>query len=144
MPGTRAAFGTARVGSLPVLDLRCTKCVRNHFSETRIARRSKFFAPGSKHIRQQSTRFLAAHSRMRSGSNKDGATLPQCAFKRHAAHARKLSPSRRYSMSECKSFVPHIVVSNAAKAIDFYKQAFGAIEVARFPAPGTNKIMHAY
>lgn len=47
-------------------------------------------------------------------------------------------------MSECKSFVPHIVVSNAAKAIDFYKQAFGAIEVARFPAPGSNKIMHAY
>jgi len=47
-------------------------------------------------------------------------------------------------MSDCKSFVPHIVVSNAAKAIDFYKKAFGANEVARFQAPGSNKIMHAY
>jgi len=46
-------------------------------------------------------------------------------------------------MSECTSFVPHIVVSNAAAAIDFYKKAFGAKEVERFTAPGTNKIMHA-
>lgn len=46
-------------------------------------------------------------------------------------------------MSDCMSFVPHIVVSNAAAAIDFYKQAFGATEVARHVAPGSNKIMHA-
>ena len=46
-------------------------------------------------------------------------------------------------MSECTSFVPHIVVSNAAKAIEFYKKAFGATEVARHMAPGSNKIMHA-
>jgi len=41
------------------------------------------------------------------------------------------------------SFIPHIVVSNAAAAIDFYKQAFGATEVARHVAPNSNKIMHA-
>jgi PhnB protein len=46
-------------------------------------------------------------------------------------------------MSECTKFVPHLVVSNAAKAIDFYKKAFGATEVGRFAAPGTSKIMHA-
>jgi len=46
-------------------------------------------------------------------------------------------------MSDCMSFIPHIVVSNAAAAIDFYKQAFGATEVARHVAPGSNKIMHA-
>lgn len=46
-------------------------------------------------------------------------------------------------MSECTKFVPHLVVSNAAKAIDFYKKAFGATEVGRFVAPGTSKIMHA-
>jgi len=46
-------------------------------------------------------------------------------------------------MSECMSFVPHIVVSNAASAIDFYKQAFGATEVARHMAPDSNKIIHA-
>ena len=46
-------------------------------------------------------------------------------------------------MSECTNFVPHLVVSNAAKAIEFYKKAFGATEVGRFTAPGTNRIMHA-
>jgi|ERR1700733_12769170 PhnB protein len=46
-------------------------------------------------------------------------------------------------MSDCKSFVPHLIVSNAAKAIDFYTKAFGATELSRFNAPGTNKIMHA-
>jgi PhnB protein len=35
------------------------------------------------------------------------------------------------------------VVSNAAAAIDFYKKAFGAIEIARYTAPNSNKIMHA-
>ena len=37
---------------------------------------------------------------------------------------------------------PHLVVSEAAKAIDFYKQAFGAEEVVRMPGPG-GSIMHA-
>ena len=37
---------------------------------------------------------------------------------------------------------PSLFVAGAAKAIDFYKKAFGAEEVMRFPAPdGT--IMHA-
>ena len=47
-------------------------------------------------------------------------------------------------MSDCMSFVPHIVVSNAAAAIDFYKKAFGATEVGRHVAPDSNKIMHAH
>lgn len=46
-------------------------------------------------------------------------------------------------MSDCKSFVPHLIVNNAAQAIDFYKKAFGATEVYRFQVPGSNKIMHA-
>jgi PhnB protein len=46
-------------------------------------------------------------------------------------------------MSDRPSFAPYLVVSNAAAAIDFYKNAFGAVELARHPAPGTNKIMHA-
>jgi PhnB protein len=46
-------------------------------------------------------------------------------------------------MSNNPTFIPHIVVSNAAAAIDFYKTAFGAVEVARHSAPNSNKIMHA-
>jgi PhnB protein len=36
---------------------------------------------------------------------------------------------------------PYIVVRDAAKAIDWYKSAFGATEVARMPSPD-GKIMH--
>jgi PhnB protein len=46
-------------------------------------------------------------------------------------------------MSDNPTFIPHIVVSNAAAAIDFYKAAFGAEELARHVAPNSNKIMHA-
>ncbi|MDR3726059.1 MAG: VOC family protein [Terracidiphilus sp.] len=46
-------------------------------------------------------------------------------------------------MSENRSLTPHIVVSNAAAAIDFYKAAFGAVETARHMQPNSNKIMHA-
>jgi PhnB protein len=38
--------------------------------------------------------------------------------------------------------VPHITVKGAAQAIDFYKQAFGAEEVARHQTPD-GRIMHA-
>jgi len=40
------------------------------------------------------------------------------------------------------SVTPSIVVDGAAKAIDFYKKAFGAEELSRFPGPD-GKIMHA-
>jgi PhnB protein len=37
---------------------------------------------------------------------------------------------------------PYMVVHDAAKALDFYKKAFGAEELVRMPGPG-GKIMHA-
>ncbi len=37
---------------------------------------------------------------------------------------------------------PDLIVSNAAEAIEFYKKAFDASEVYRFPTPD-GKIMHA-
>ena len=42
------------------------------------------------------------------------------------------------------TFAPYLVVSNAAAAIDFYKSAFGAEELVRHQAPGTDKLMHAH
>ena len=47
-------------------------------------------------------------------------------------------------MNDRPTFAPYLVVSNAAAAIDFYKKAFGATELARHPAPGTDKLMHAH
>lgn len=40
------------------------------------------------------------------------------------------------------SLSPHIVCAGAAKAIDFYKAAFGAVETARMPGPD-GRLMHA-
>jgi catechol 2,3-dioxygenase-like lactoylglutathione lyase family enzyme len=39
------------------------------------------------------------------------------------------------------SITPHLVCAGAAAAIDFYKKAFGATEVARLPGPD-GKLMH--
>lgn len=41
-----------------------------------------------------------------------------------------------------RNVTPFLVLSDAAKAIEWYKDAFGAKELARMPAPG-GKIMHA-
>jgi len=41
------------------------------------------------------------------------------------------------------SLIPYLVLRDAAKAIDFYKQLFGAQELMRMTYPGTNKIAHA-
>jgi PhnB protein len=40
------------------------------------------------------------------------------------------------------SVTPHLVCAGASDAIEFYKQAFGAVETARMPGPG-GKLMHA-
>jgi uncharacterized glyoxalase superfamily protein PhnB len=47
----------------------------------------------------------------------------------------KATPSGTYKL------FPHIVCRDAAKAIDFYKNAFGAVEMMRLPGPG-GKLMH--
>jgi PhnB protein len=47
-------------------------------------------------------------------------------------------------MSDRPTFVPYLVVSNAAAAVDFYKNAFGATETLRHEAPGTGKLMHVH
>ncbi len=38
---------------------------------------------------------------------------------------------------------PHLVVKDAASAIEFYKRAFGADEVMRMPTPDGRKLLHA-
>ena len=45
-------------------------------------------------------------------------------------------------MSEVSGLIPHLVVKDGAKAIEFYKAALGAEEVARMPIPD-GRIMHA-
>src|SRR3954465_11779822 len=41
------------------------------------------------------------------------------------------------------TITPHLVVSDAAKAIEFYKKALGAEEKDRFMGPDGKSVMHA-
>ena len=41
------------------------------------------------------------------------------------------------------SVTPHLVIRGAAAAIEFYKKAFGAVEIMRSPDPGGQLLMHA-
>jgi uncharacterized glyoxalase superfamily protein PhnB len=41
------------------------------------------------------------------------------------------------------ALTPHIVVRGAAQAIEFYKKAFGAVEISRAPMPDGKTLMHA-
>ncbi|HTL59571.1 MAG TPA: VOC family protein [Candidatus Limnocylindrales bacterium] len=41
------------------------------------------------------------------------------------------------------TITPHIIVSDGAKAIEFYKKAFGAQEIERFMTPDGKGVMHA-
>ncbi|HUY92891.1 MAG TPA: VOC family protein [Pirellulales bacterium] len=42
-----------------------------------------------------------------------------------------------------EGLIPHLKCDRCADAIEFYKQAFGAEEVSRLPAPDGKRIMHA-
>jgi uncharacterized glyoxalase superfamily protein PhnB len=41
------------------------------------------------------------------------------------------------------SLTPHLVVRGGAQALEFYKKAFGAVELSRSEMPGSDKLMHA-
>ena len=41
------------------------------------------------------------------------------------------------------AITPHLVCKDSAKAIEFYKKAFGAAEESRLPAPDGKRVMHA-
>jgi uncharacterized glyoxalase superfamily protein PhnB len=41
-----------------------------------------------------------------------------------------------------RTVTPHLIMANAGKAIDWYKQALGAEEVARFLGPD-GRVIHA-
>src|SRR6476620_4159519 len=67
------------------------------------------------------------------------APAPGAAFQ--SARSRHVN-LRRLFMSH--TLTPYLTVSNAAAAVDFYKKAFGAEEIARHQAPDGKRLMHAH
>ena len=73
------------------------------------------------------------------------AASPKTASKpaaRPKAAAAKAKPAKLAPPPFMRSLSPHLVCAGAAKAIDFYKKAFGAEEMIRMPGPD-GKLMHA-
>jgi PhnB protein len=42
-----------------------------------------------------------------------------------------------------ENLIPHLAFDRCAEAIEFYKKAFGAVEIHRMPAPDGRRLMHA-
>jgi PhnB protein len=49
----------------------------------------------------------------------------------------------KQALDDFHTITPHLVVRDAARAIEFYCRAFGAAELYRNPAPDGKSIMHA-
>lgn len=63
---------------------------------------------------------------------------------RRAAKKQGKKPKRvQVIPAGCRTVTPYLAVRGAAEAIKFYKQAFGAREVARMPGPDGTTLMHA-
>lgn len=45
--------------------------------------------------------------------------------------------------SGCEGFIPHLVLSDASAAMEFYRKAFGAEEICRMSSPDGKKLWHA-
>ena len=41
-----------------------------------------------------------------------------------------------------RSVTPHMIIKNAAEAMEFYVKAFGAVEISRFEVPGMGLLAH--
>jgi PhnB protein len=53
-----------------------------------------------------------------------------------------MSPAVKPVPEGMHTVTPHLVIKDAAKALDFYKSAFGAQEIGRFPTPD-GRLIHA-
>ena len=53
-----------------------------------------------------------------------------------------MSDSSMIEAAKKQTMIPHLVCEGCGEAIEFYKRAFGAVEMCRIPAPG-GKLMHA-
>jgi len=51
-------------------------------------------------------------------------------------------PSTKPIPEGFRTVTPHLVIAGAGDAIEFYKKAFGAVEITRLPGPD-GKVMHA-
>jgi len=60
-----------------------------------------------------------------------------------AKKAARRPAAAKTATAALQSVTPYLVVSSGEHAIEFYKKAFGAVEVYRMPAPDGARLLHA-
>ena len=60
-----------------------------------------------------------------------------------ARKAARRPAAAKTATAALQSVTPYLVVSSGEHAIEFYKKAFGAVEVYRMPAPDGARLLHA-
>jgi PhnB protein len=63
--------------------------------------------------------------------------------KARKAPAKRSTARKAAASTNLQAVTPYLVVSSGARAIDFYKKAFGAVEIYRMPTPDGQRVMHA-
>jgi uncharacterized glyoxalase superfamily protein PhnB len=57
--------------------------------------------------------------------------------------AKRTATRKTSAAAGLQSVTPYLVVSSCGRAIDFYKKAFGAVELYRMPTPDNQRVLHA-
>jgi uncharacterized glyoxalase superfamily protein PhnB len=63
-------------------------------------------------------------------------------MKPNTEEGSRTNPSVRPIPEGMRTVTPHLICAGAADAIEFYRKAFGAVELSRMPGPD-GKVMHA-
>jgi uncharacterized glyoxalase superfamily protein PhnB len=87
-----------------------------------------------------------ARTARKSAGRKATRPAPRKATKKAArpkAKKQARRPTKTQVAAALQSVTPYLVVSSGHHAIEFYKNAFGAVEVYRMPAPDGTRLLHA-
>lgn len=101
----------------------------------------------AKTARKSAGRKTAARARPAAKATRKAAKRPIKKAARQKAGkpkvARRPAARRASAAADQQSVTPYLVVSSCGRAIDFYKKAFGAVELYRLPTPDGQRVMHA-
>src|SRR5580700_542363 len=86
-----------------------------------------------------------------SGSCSSGQKNPPCLSGRRFSIRPRDMPTtvgggetvKETDMADQPGVIPHLIVNDAAAALEFYKKALGATEILRMPADDGKRLLHA-
>ncbi len=84
-----------------------------------------------------------AKAAKKSAGRKSARPTAKKAAKKSVKKVARRQAAAKTATAALQSVTPYLVVSSGEHAIEFYKKAFGAVEVYRMPAPDGTRLLHA-